>query len=407
MKRLDSDRLISLLDTLGELFPQGEIVLDPAVSLQDEGWRLVPSKANPRLAVPSNVPKAAMLSSIRPCASDRLKHTARRYMLAMLLRTPLAARLMPAGITGFKNSGSISEYLQCVFAQPVCFGLMTGSARANRKPVLGIFDLAGNELGFAKVGLSKLASGLVSNEHDALLAMSQLDGKNIQVPEVISYGLWENNPVLVMSALRPDALQKQLPPPVEAIRSVIASAPVITSTVLESSWYYTVVQKLDQLPDLPEAKHLSNLLTLLAQKCSDKQFAFGAWHGDFGAWNMARTSGAPMIWDWERYSQHIPLGLDLYHFQAHDELRKTGNMLAAVRAMNQLETAEIVCSLHREYGCTNSSQETQQIVPLLYLATLATRFLEDGHRHETSSTLELGRWHTEVIQELLQNTNWR
>ena len=43
--------------------------------------------------------------------------------------------------------------------------------------------------------------------------------------------------------------------------------------------------------------------------------AFGAWHGDFTPWNMARlpTARATFLWDWERAAP-APAGLDLLHF---------------------------------------------------------------------------------------------
>jgi len=43
------------------------------------------------------------------------------------------------------------------------------------------------------------------------------------------------------------------------------------------------------------------------------EMAFGAWHGDFTPWNMARLGRATYLWDWER-AQPAPVGLDLLHF---------------------------------------------------------------------------------------------
>jgi hypothetical protein len=44
-----------------------------------------------------------------------------------------------------------------------------------------------------------------------------------------------------------------------------------------------------------------------------EEIAFGAWHGDFTPWNMARTGDATYLWDWERAAP-APVGLDLLHF---------------------------------------------------------------------------------------------
>ncbi|MCW4466158.1 hypothetical protein OK351_11675 [Glutamicibacter sp. MNS18] len=404
MTNSTTERLDSLLDTLTELFPEGGVGLDPGLRPGTQGWRLVPSARNPRLAVPATVPRAAMSSAIRPCASDGLLHKARRYALAAVLRTPVADRLMTAGITTGQFSGSIAEHLHQVFSQPVCFGLMTGSARANRKPVLGIFDLDGRELGFAKIGLSSLAADLVSNEHLALSAMNSVRGQGIQVPQIISFGSWADRPVLVMSALRPNAIQKPLELPVDAARAIISSAPVTTCTLSDSHWYNAIVQQLDQLATVPEAQRLVAMVSRLARHEPDRILAFGAWHGDFGAWNMARTTSAPMVWDWERYARHLPLGLDLYHFSAHDHLRQTGNMPVALRALAGTEVRRTVNNLHQQHGGDALSGPGGSLVPLLYLATIAARFIEDGHRQRVTATFELGRWHLEVMHELLRNT---
>ena len=41
---------------------------------------------------------------------------------------------------------------------------------------------------------------------------------------------------------------------------------------------------------------------------------FGAWHGDFGPWNMSRSKAGLSIWDWERSASLVPLGFDVLHF---------------------------------------------------------------------------------------------
>lgn len=404
MTNSTTERLDSLLETLTELFPAGGVQFEPRLPPDTQGWRLVPTSANPRLAVPATIPRAAMFSAIRPCASDRLIHKARRYGLAGVLRTPLSARLMPAGISVGHYAGSIAEHLQHIFGQPVCFGLMTGSARANRKPVLGIYDLSGKELGFAKIGLSDLAAELVSNEHQALLAMNGITSADINVPQIISYDYWADRPVLVMSALRPNALQKPLNLPLQAVRAIISSSPVHICPLGNSAWYRSTVQQLDQLPEVYEAQQLLALLTELAQREADQELGFGAWHGDFGPWNMARTTAAPMVWDWERYAQQLPLGLDLYHFSAHERLREIGNMPQALSALRDPDLARAVNGLHHEHGTGHLAEHRTHLLAVLYLASLATRFLEDGYHHRVQATFDLGSWHLRVMHELLENS---
>lgn len=405
MNSATGERLGSLCETLGELFPHGTVEVQDLAPGQD-GWRLVPSRTNPRLAVPANVPAAAMRSAIRPCASDGLKHKARRYALAAALRSPAGARLMPAGITVGDASDSITTHLENIFNQPVCFGLMTGSARANRKPVLGIFDRRGRELGFAKIGLSELAHELVANEHRALLALQSSSASALQVPQVISYDFFDSKPVLVMSALRPNALQRPLPLPVGAVIGLLGSAPVEQRLLADSTWFRVLLRDLEALAAVPEAGRLADMVRQLPRLLPEERLAFGAWHGDFGPWNMARTKSAPMVWDWERYDTGQPVGNDLFHFAAHERLREMGNMGAALRALRDPELNANVAGLQVQCGTRAPRHAIQAMLRLLYLATLAARFLGDGHRHQVEATFALGRWYTDVMQELIKDTRW-
>lgn len=392
------ERMNSLLGTLGELFPEAKVSVVARLGATDHALRLIPSKSNPRLAVPAANSRAAMWSAIRPCASDRLSHKIRRYSIAMLLRTPLAARLMPSGIEISSIENSLLQELEQIFDKPVCIGVMTGSARANRKPVLGIFDHSGVELGFAKIGLSALASELVYNEHRALQAMNSTALRGVQVPKVIAMQEWNGKPVLVMSTLRPNAWQKPLGLPLETVQAIVASAPVKTQQLDQSDWYFALTTALEELPEVNEARKLLKLLDKIALNFGSTKLSFGAWHGDFGPWNMARTASAPMVWDWERYSDSMPLGIDLYHFAAHEFLTDIGDYTAARTSLSGSELRNTALSLHGFY--TPSAQQLADVLPLLYLATMATRFVADGHHYDVPDTFALGAWYTEVLKKL-------
>jgi hypothetical protein len=51
----------------------------------------------------------------------------------------------------------------------------------------------------------------------------------------------------------------------------------------------------------------------IERRHGDEEIAFGAWHGDFTPWNMARLGERTYVWDWERAAP-APAGLDLLHF---------------------------------------------------------------------------------------------
>ena len=57
-------------------------------------------------------------------------------------------------ITVEERAGSLRSHLGDVFGEPVDLSLGLGTARANRKPVLQVFDARGRSLAFVKIGVT-------------------------------------------------------------------------------------------------------------------------------------------------------------------------------------------------------------------------------------------------------------
>jgi hypothetical protein len=64
----------------------------------------------------------------------------------------------------------------------------------------------------------------------------------------------------------------------------------------------------------PDDGRVDRVLARFEERVSNAIVPFGAWHGDFGPWNMSRSKGGLSIWDWERSSSIVPLGFDVLHF---------------------------------------------------------------------------------------------
>src|SRR5207253_3116256 len=65
----------------------------------------------------------------------------------------------------------------------------------------------------------------------------------------------------------------------------------------------------------PAAKRYAAALERL--RSAHVTLAFGAWHGDWQPYNMARVPGRPAqiaLWDWERFALGVPLGFDPLHY---------------------------------------------------------------------------------------------
>jgi hypothetical protein len=90
----------------------------------------------------------------------------------------------------------------------------------------------------------------------------------------------------------------------------------------------------------------------------EKQFgavemAFGAWHGDFTPWNMARLpgetegpgdAGRTYLWDWERAAP-APAGLDLLHFLFQTRCRFGGGTAERSVEVSSQRTPSLLPSL--------------------------------------------------------------
>jgi hypothetical protein len=59
---------------------------------------------------------------------------------------------------------------------------------------------------------------------------------------------------------------------------------------------------------------LARLADVLQARYGEEVLSFGSWHGDWAPWNMAWREGSVAIWDWERSSHSVPVGLDAAHF---------------------------------------------------------------------------------------------
>ncbi|HZI37787.1 MAG TPA: hypothetical protein VFF24_05730, partial [Acidimicrobiia bacterium] len=96
--------------------------------------------------------------------------------------------------------------------------------------------------------------------------------------------------------------------------------------------------------------------------------AFGAWHGDFTPWNMARSGATTYLWDWERAAP-APAGLDLLHFLFQGVCRFEGQTPAAAVDRCSERVASLLGALDVEAG-------SESALWLLYRLELLFRYDE-------------------------------
>lgn len=309
-----------------------------------EAYLPLPRAASPRLLVPLGSARAAAAALSRNHDATSRKSRLVKAGLGAGLRLGLAQRLLPdrvqvavaEGIAGELRRSLLTEELREVFGRrDLHVAVILGTPRPNRKPVLQVLSRDGEVLGYVKAAWNDLTRSLVRNEAGVLAELGRRPPGSFTAPRLLHHGPWGGLELLAASPLphtvRPREAQV-FEPPLPVIREVAALPGVSEAPLAESPYWAGVRARLaaravvDSAPDPlgPIVEHVQSRFGRTALR-------FGAWHGDFTPWNMARLdargpgargvpeeAGRPrgqriFVWDWER-SGPAPVGLDLLHF---------------------------------------------------------------------------------------------
>lgn len=293
---------------------------------------VVPSASAPRMLVPVGNRRAAARSMLRFSAGLTPRDTAQRLAVAGALNGG-AGRLLRGRVRPGSRTGSLLEHLSGLLGADVVASLSVGPARANRKPVLQVFDDAGRSLAFVKVGTSPTGAANVAAEASALHVLGQARFPRVlALPTLIDDASWRDYPVLAMTALPTSVRQRpsrQFVVPESEIAAFTAAFDAGSAPLVEMPWWSRTTAAVDALPDGPSRDLLRAALARLAER-SSAALPVGAWHGDWTPWNMARSQGRLQLWDFERFETGVPQGLDLFHYAANTVVRRDGLSVASV-----------------------------------------------------------------------------
>lgn len=347
---------------------------------RDAGFYVLPDTSSPRMLVPAGNPVAAARSLQRFSAALSMPDTVKRLGVSATLRSR-SGFVFPDRIEVVDGAGSLRDWLGDVLGEPVDFSVALGTARANRKPVLQVFDAKGRSLAFAKVGATPLAEVHVAAEVAALTTLGRAGTPaGIVIPRLIHAARWEGQLVLVMSALetswwqRP-ARQWELPlATMDALHAHFATDPV---PLTDMPLWQALSEACDQLPGSTTRDRLSAGLADLATLAGGRDLVPGAWHGDWTPWNMARRRGLVQLWDWERFETGVPAGLDRCHYGVNAVCRRDG--VSVRSALIGLRLAGVDLD-------TRSDAGHDRLVAATYLAAITCRYLV-GAQSELGATI--------------------
>lgn len=377
--RTDSPGQAALVETILKLFPEGRVSFVDGGG--DDVYYAIPNLRSPRLLVPAD-PVAGYQSLLRFSAALPIGDTLGRVALAYSRRIRLPV-LRGDRIAVSDATGSLREYLSDLFDEGVSVSLGIGNARANRKPVLGVFSSQGRPLAYVKVGTDAFTAGLVRNETAAL---QQLEIKRVgfEHPRVRHAGDWNGMPILVMSALHTvpwQGLRSRRQP--TGVLGELAGAFAQGTKPFEESGLWKRLAAVGESLEASLRESWKEALDRVTTRHGRSEVDVAAWHGDLTPWNLARRGATAQIWDWERFETGVPVGLDAIHYalQRHAEGRTP--------------TASDLRRSVAESAVDPSIGE-------IYLLTLAARYLEaDSSDSEvTARVREKGRRVLEVLEEL-------
>jgi hypothetical protein len=327
---------------------------------------VLPNARAPRLLVPADNATAASRAMLRFSAALSTRDTVKRLGVSGLLRAHSHAAF-PDRITVTESAGSLRSHLSDVFGERVDFSLGLGTARANRKPVLQVFDSRGRSLAFVKIGGTEVTEALVLAEAASLQRISeaQLPGW-LEVPRLLHLGRWEGATLVAMTALETSFRQRpsrQFELPLEAMSVFHAAFPDGSRPLVEAPLWGAMTEAQACLGSSGVRDRLGAALDLLASLSADRPMAMGAWHGDWTPWNMSRRRGKLQLWDWERFETGVPAGLDRCHYAVNAVTRRDGVDLASI--MRGFELA----------GIGQDRAGDDHLVGATYLAAITCRYL--------------------------------
>jgi hypothetical protein len=352
---------------------------------QEREFILLLGSSRPRLLIPAAAaPGAAAVRGYGEPGSARARLGARALSLAMA--SGIGGAVLRRRIRVSARAPTPSSRSPCGARRRRPGEPVPRSCRANRKPVLQLLSPQAST-GFAKIGTSPLTRALVQAERDALIRLGRAGLSGVTVPEVLHFGEWRDLKVLVLSAL--PVRQRRRPVNGAALAAAMNSVACVGGLRREplatGSYRRRLTGRLAAADRSAERDTLLGALDTLSARAGDAQLVLGSWHGDWTPWNMASTSDGLLVWDWERFTDGVPLGFDALHYRLQKDV-VPGRREPRAAAAGCIQGAPLAL------GGFGLGAAEARITATLYLADLATRYLADRQAQAGALLGAPGAW---------------
>jgi hypothetical protein len=259
--------------------------------------------------------------------------------------------------------------------------------------VVRSFSRTGETLSYAKIGLTSSGRSSVLAEAAALRRIAGFNLRGVRHPKLLRQGFSHGLPFVTMSALAPSGRStRDAHTPFEAMAELAAAGSFRITTLQDSAWASRLRARLGTIEDESSRRRMEAVAHRLLRCAGALSVRMGCWHGDWTAWNMAYDSDGVLLWDWEHFTDDMPVGADALHFRAQ-QLRLGGGPLSSAE---HVWTAEID-SLVRRNAATVPGSEC--IVAIAYLLEVNIRFLLDRQGTVQDGTGRNG-WGISLLERL-------
>ena len=356
-------------------------------------YACLPSRVTPRFMLPATSGPASA-AAIRGLPPLRRLPPWSRGAAAALGRLGVL-RLWPrhAVVERPASGESLVQHLGRRLGAPVTAAARLGPPRANRKPVLELFDQSGQTRAFAKVGWNDLTAQLVRQEESALRVVQARGLAHLDTPRVIDGGTHRGLDYLLLTPVDTEPREQQDGDTRDRAMLELTNAFAEPPTPLAGSSYWTTLRSsLDALPDPGE--RIASAARRLGAVAEQITIIPSAWHGDWTPWNMTTSRGTATVWDWERFELGVPAGYDAVHYAFHHAVRRDGfTPQTAIRKTTA--TATVMLS---PFGVAPSDARA---VVALYLLHLGQRHVHDGQEEAGAKKGPLVTWLVPEVESLV------
>jgi len=330
----------SLIETVEQLWPHGRVVDAVDGQVPDATtYAFVPNASEARFLLPLHDRASAGEALRKYSSSLTVREIAQRALMSLAFRCG-ASVLLRDRLAVSGEQESLRSYLSEVLGQEVIFSINVGTARVNRKPILQVFSTQGTTLGYVKVGNNPMARADVQAEAAALRRIEGRLPARLEAPGILHTGQWRDAFILLLTPLRISMWQRpggQTVVPTTEMRLLSEAFPEPDQPLTESTLWAGLLGSMEVLEEPATHDRVAPALEALAARAGDRPLRFGAWHGDWTSWNMARGHDRILLWDWERFETGVLRGFDHCHFVVNAQTRRrtfdAATILAALRGL--------------------------------------------------------------------------